>query len=108
MKKLILLAALLIPTLAIADPYYHNGWHGTHNPYHGWRERGNRGFGWGGFFGGIILGGIIVHEIDGQYYDENNIEVRRVLVCNDIPMYDQYGYIVRYEHRCHYEWIQVN
>jgi hypothetical protein len=98
MKKLILLAALLIPTLAIADPHHHHAWH----------EHGNRGFGWSGFFGGMILGGIIAHEIDGHYYDENNIEVRRVLVCNDIPMYDQYGYIVRYEHRCHYEWVQGN
>jgi len=101
MKKLVLLFALLMPVMAFADPgerhheHEHHEWHGGH-------------FGWGEFVGGIILGGIIAHEIDGHYYDQDNREVRRVTVCNDIPLYNVYGQIVQYQRQCHDEWVRVN
>ena len=114
MKKLILFAALLVPTIATADPSEHrehDRGERHHREYHG---GGNR-FGWGELVGGMILGGIIAHEIDGRYYDNDRREVRRVTICNDYPIVDQYG---RYvfdpygrmitERRCHDEWVYVN
>ena len=109
MKKLLLLAALLIPITSFADPDHHRD-----RDHHEWHERGGH-FGWGEFVGGLILGGIIAHEINGHYYDQDETEVRRVSVCNDYPVVDQYGRYVYdqwghmiTERRCHDEWVRIN
>ena len=108
MKKLLLIAALLIPfTTALADP-------GEHHRDRDHHEQGSH-FGWGEFVGGLILGGIIAHEVNGHYYDEDESEVRPVSVCHDYPVIDQYGRYVYdnwgrmiTERRCHDEWVRVN
>jgi len=107
MKKLLLIAALLIPfASAYAEP-------DRHREHHEWHERGGR-FGWGEFVGGIILGSIIAHEVNGHYYDNDENEVRRVPVCNEYPVIDQWGHYVYdnwghmiTERRCHDEWVRV-
>ena len=109
MKKLLLLTALLMPLAATAD---HE--HRRDRDRHEWHERSNH-FGWGEFVGGLVLGGIIVHEVNGHYYDNNEEEVRRIRVCNDSSVvdrdgryvYDQWGHMV-IERRCHDEWIRDN
>jgi hypothetical protein len=110
MKKLMLLAMFLIPITSFANP----GEHHRDREHHEWHERGGH-FGWGEFVGGLVLGGIIAHEVNGHYYDNNEEEVRRIRVCNDSPVvdrdgryvYDQWGHMV-IERRCHDEWIRDN
>jgi hypothetical protein len=103
MKKLFLIAALLIPLSSFAGPreHHHEGGH------HEWHERYGSGNGWA-FFGGLILGGIIAHEVDGHYYDQDDYEVRRITVCKDVPLYTRYGDVYGYERQCHEEWVRVN
>jgi len=103
MRKLLLMAALLVPLVGLADPREHRDHDREH---HEWHERGGH-FGWGEFVGGLVLGGIIAHEINGHYYDSDEYEVRRVTVCNDIPLFDQNGNYVRTERRCHDEWVRL-
>jgi len=110
MKKLLLILALTVPfATAQADPEHHHD-----RDHHEWHERGGH-FGWGEFVGGIILGGIIAHEVGGHYYDNDEEEVRRVSVCNDYPVADQWGHYVYdqwghmiIERRCHDEWVRVD
>jgi len=110
MKKLLLILALTVPFAAVqADPEHHHD-----RDHHEWHERGGH-FGWGEFVGGIILGGIIAHEVNGHYYDNDEQEVRRVPVCNDYPVVDQWGHYVFdnqghmvIERRCHDEWVRVD
>jgi len=81
-------------------------WHGDHD-----YDRGHH-FGWGWFFGGILLGDILAHEIDGHWYDDYDREVIRVPVCRDEvvydawrqPIYDSWGRIVT-RRVCHDEWV---
>ena len=108
MKKLILIAALLIPVVAAqADP----GDHRHEREHREWHDRGGH-FGWGEFVG---LGGIIAHKVNDHYYDNDEEEVRRISVCNDFLVvdrdgryvYDQWGHMV-VERRCHDEWVRVD
>ena len=110
MKKLLLIAALMVPfATASADPREHHD-----RDHHEWHERGSH-FGWGEFVGGLILGGIGAHEINGHYYNEDDDEVRRVTICRDVivydqwnhPVYDNWGRMIT-ERRCHDEWVRVN
>lgn len=109
MKKLLLLAALLVPFFSVsADPRDHKD-----RDHHEWHERGGH-FGWGEFVGGLVLGGIIAHEVNGNYYDTNENEVQRVSVCNNYPVIDQSGRYVydQWDHmiterRCHDEWVRI-
>jgi hypothetical protein len=103
MKKFILgVALVLFATAAIGDPYGHS--HGReHNE---WHQRGGH-FGWGEFVGGIILGSIVAHQVDGHYYDNSEAEVRRITLCDNIYLYDQYGRFIRTERQCHDEWVRV-
>jgi len=111
MKKLILIAALLIPVIAAqADP----GDHRHEREHREWHDRGGQ-WGWGEFVGGLILGGIIAHEVNGHYYDNDEEEVRRITICNDVPVIDAYGHYVFdqwghmvVERRCHDEWVRVD
>jgi len=107
MKKLILGAFLLsFATLALAD---HDDWNrrGRDYDHHEWHEH-NRGFGWGEFLGGIVLGGIIAHEVGGHYYDSQYNEIRQVTVCENVPIFDVYGNVIRFYQRCHQEWVRIN
>ena len=95
MKKLFLLAFCLIPMLSYAD--------------NEWREqRGqHRGARWGELVGGVILGGIIAHEIDGHWYNEDRDEVRRIVTCDTIALYDQNGNYVKTERVCRETWVRI-
>jgi hypothetical protein len=102
MKKLMLIAALLMPLTTFADP----GEHREHREHHEHYEGGN-GAGW--FLGGLILGGIIAHEAeDHHYYDEQGYEVRRETVCVNVPYaYDRWGNVISFTQQCHEEWVRV-
>ena len=108
MKKLFLLMALFAAAPTLAHEPDH------HREHREWHERGGN-FGWGEFVGGLVLGGIIAHEINGHYYNRDEREVRRVTVCNDYPVVDQWGHYVYdqwghmiIERRCHDEWVRVD
>jgi hypothetical protein len=109
MKKLLLIVALLIPfTSAYADHERRE-----YREHREWHEQGNH-FGWGEFVGGLILGGIIAHEVNGRYYDTDEHEVRRITTCYEYPVVDQYGHYVyddwghlMTERRCRDEWVRV-
>jgi hypothetical protein len=102
MKKIILglvLLSLSIP--ALADP-------GEHQRRGERYEHEHHGFGWGEFLGGVILGGIITHEVSGHYYDNDDYEVRRIVVCNNVPLFTPYGVVYAYQRQCHEEWVRIN
>ena len=104
MNKLILIAALLIPTIALAD---HDEW--RHRQEHEYRGGGD-GWKW---LGGAIIGGIIINQIDRDRYApppqyvQYPPPMRRVLFCEDIPLFDVYGNVVRYQRQCHYELVPI-
>lgn len=130
MKKLLLLS-LLISTVCLADPRREEAKHDRamrerdqvaamvggdrFHDHREWHEHGGHGFGWGEFVGGIILGGIIAHEVNGRWYDDSYHEVRRITVCEDVMVRDAWGNPVRdfygnfvVTKRCHDEWVYVN
>jgi len=110
-KKIItvLIVSLSLTTVSVASPAAHHGHtnHELHELHEAHEHHEGHGFGWGGIFGAIVLGGIVAHEVDGYYYDTEDREVRRVVVCNDIPLYTRYGDIYAYQHVCHEEWVSV-
>jgi len=109
-SKILALAALFaFATTAIADPNRNHHGYEHDRDHHEWHDRGGH-FGWGEFVGGIVLGGILAHEVSGRYYDNDEQEVRQI--CNDYPVVDQYGRYVFdnmghliVERRC--RWVQV-
>jgi len=103
MKKVIaglLLATSLISTVAAAhEPriFYgeHRGW-APH--YGGW-------WGPGPILAGVIIGGVLMHEIDVNA--EPPVGYVRTVVCNQVMIgVDVYNRPV-YQQQCHVEWVQV-
>ena len=91
MKKLIigltLAAVVMNPTLSNAHE----------------RDRGNSQL--GNVVAGMVIGGLIV-AATRQNNDYDRAPRQRVVrVCEEIPLYDSYGYYVRSEVRCHNEII---
>jgi hypothetical protein len=108
MKKILLAFALtFVISSSLADPR-------DQRDHHEWHERGDH-FGWGEFVGGIVLGGIIAHEVSGHNYDTDEREVRRVTICDDVPLYD-WRHIPIYDfhgnqvivHKCRDEWVHID
>lgn len=105
--KVLLLSFLLgigLTATAYSDPEGHR-WHGS---YH----EGHSGL---AFLGGLLLGGVLAHEIDGRYYDDYHREVVRVRECHPQQvvdswgrlMYDRYGNPIMQE-VCYDRWQRVD
>jgi len=103
MKKIIaglLLATSLVTTIAAAhEPRVFWGEHRGWAPYHG---------GWWGPFdvlAGVVIGGIVMHEIDVNAAPPAGYT--RTVVCNQVMIgVDMYNRPV-YQQQCHVEWVQV-
>ncbi len=112
MRKLLTLAAILLPISAFAyAPQFARpiDWHrdgGDYRGNYGYYHRGDDDDDWGAILGGMVLGGIITNEIN------NNPPMERIVVCSVVYEHDAYGNIV-YDangnpvmvRQCHYEWV---
>lgn len=117
MKKFIVtsIMALAIPGIALAEhPYLdvHSGYVRPYNPpapVRPVRDSRSEGSNPWPFIAGAIIGGIVVNEInrdrDDREYRPYPPRQRYITVCENIPLYDVYGYYVRTERRCHQELV---
>jgi len=95
MKKTIaalLIASSLLPAVSMA------------HEHHG----GGHGMGW--FLGGVLLGGLVAHEMDNNtivYQSPPGTGYQRITVCSDVIVTDVYG-ISRLIKQCHFEYVPIN
>jgi hypothetical protein len=102
-KKVLLsfiLATSVITSVAVADEHgrFYGGHHGWYHGSHGW-------WGPGPILAGVIIGGILMHDIDVNTVPPPDYE-RRV-VCVPWTYYDQWGRQIT-EQQCHVEWVKVS
>ena len=104
MKRILLnfILAISLSTMAtscVAGPRFWGG-------HHGWYHGGVRGGWWGPgpILAGVVIGGVIMYDIDVNAQPYPGYE-RRV-VCTPWTYMDQWGRQVT-EQQCHIEWIRV-
>ena len=101
--KVLLLSALLgLSLINTAFAEEHRHFYGEHRgwaPHHG---------GWWGPFdvlAGVVIGGVIMHEIDVNA--EPPVGYTRTVVCNQVMIGVDYYNRPVYQQQCHVEWVPV-
>ena len=104
MKKFLVSAILAlsltsVTTACVAGPFHHEHFWGGHR---GWAPYRGGWWGPGSVLAGVIIGGVIMHDIDvnAQPYPGYT----RTVVCQPWTYIDQWGRQIT-EQQCHVEWV---